>query len=306
MKRFLSLLLISFSIILTVWISLALDIHTNDWYVLDQTNSLTAEQEEILESKIYQARQSTDIEMWILIINSLEGEDIFNYSFDVAEARWVGDKDKNNGLFMLFAMVDRERRIQVWYGLEWIITDGIAKRFWEKNISTNFKKWLYFDWINSTIQDIINYINQDPAALEYINASTNYSKSNSSDENSGERFFWAFIALLFLMKSLVIKYDTKKKKNKIKKWWRIALIVIWAVAWLMIYMFILPWQIMWSGFAWYGASIIAMLLWLIGGKWWNWKWGFFMWWSWFSSWGWWSFWGFGWWGFGWWGGGGKR
>ncbi len=207
---------------------------------------------------------------------------------------------------MLFAMVDRERRIQVWYGLEWIITDGIAKRFWEKNISTNFKKWLYFDWINSTIQDIINYINQDPAALEYINASTNYSKSNSSDENSGERFFWAFIALLFLMKSLVIKYDTKKKKNKIKKWWRIALIVIWAVAWLMIYMFILPWQIMWSGFAWYGASIIAMLLWLIGGKWWNWKWGFFMWWSWFSSWGWWSFWGFGWWGFGWWGGGGKR
>ena len=308
MKKIISLISISFAIITFIWISLALDVPANDGYVLDQTKSLTTEQEQALESKIHQARQYTDIEIWILIINSLEGEDIFNYSLNVAEIRWVGDEKKDNGLLMLFAMDDRERRIQVWYGLEWIITDSIAKRFWEKNIADNFRAWLYFDWINNTLQDIIDYIQKDPAALEYINASTNNVNSDTTSNSIEEGYFAWFIALIFAIKSLVLKYDPKKKKSKVKKWWRIALAIIWAVMWIIGYLFVFPWQVIQSWIFWYIISLVWVGVWILMGNWNTVVWAMLLWPKWWSRW--WFWWGssFGWfWGGGfWWGGGGWK
>ena len=310
MKKILSRFIISFSITSLLWLSFALDIPVNDGYVLDQANILTQQQEQILENTILNARKTTDIEIWMLIINSLQWEDIFDYSFLVADERWVGDKNKDNGLFMLFAMQDRERRIQVWYGLEWVITDSITKRLWEKNIPDNFRQWLYFDWINNTVQDIINYINKDPETLEYINANTNnINDDTSSDDNDNGYFMW-FIALIFLIKSLVLKYDKKKKKSKMRKWWRIALIIIGIVLWVIGYLFVFPWAIIESWIFWFVVPIIWLIVWLLIGDWswllwimllsWWWRWGFGS-----GSSGWSSFWWF-WWGWFWGGGAGWR
>lgn len=300
---------ITISVIISIWTSFALNIPKPDWYVLDQANILTQQQEQTLENTISQARQDTDIEIWVLVINSLSWEDIFNYSLNVAESRWVGDKEKDNGLVMVFAMKDRKRRIQVWYGLEWIITDSIAKRFWEKNIPNNFKNWLYFDWINWTLQDIIKYINKDPETLKYINASKNNITKNSSDQEGKDNqfFFWAFIGLIFLIKTLVLKYDKKTKKSKIKKWGRIALFIIWSISWLLAYRFIFPWHLIWSWIFWYSISIAWLFLWILIGNWNTLLWAMLLWWRWWKGWLWW-WWSLGWfWGFGWgsfWGGGG--
>lgn len=301
MKKIFNILILSFSISIFLGLSFALNIPKNDWYVLDQANILTQQQEQILESTILNARKSTDIEVWILIINSLEWEDIFTYSLDVAEARWVGDKNKDNGFVMVFAMQDRERRIQVGYGLEWVITDSIAKRLWEKNITNNFRNWLYFEWINNTLQDVISYINKDPATLEYINASTNSLKETSNNDSS-ETYLGLFIMLIFVIKSLVLKYDKKTKKSKIKKWWRIALVIIWAIVWLLAYRFIFPSNLLYAWLFGYGISILWIFVWMLIGDWNTFIWAMLLgrgwrWWSWG-----WGFWGFGWGGF--WGGGG--
>lgn len=300
-------------LVLVFWFSvgLTLNIPKNEWYVLDKAEILTEKQEEILESKIYEIRKKTDIEIWILTIESLEWEDIFNYSLNVAETRWIGDKEKDNGILMLFAINDRERRIQVWYGLEWVITDNIAKRLWEKNIVPNFRKWFYFEWINNTLQDILNYIQKDPDTLNYINATTNNINDNIK-HNAIEIYivliYLAFISLVSIIRKLVLKYDPEKKKSEIKKWWWINLAIIWAIIWIIWYFFIFKWQIILSGIFWYTISLIWLIIWI---QMWDWnnilsgfllrpKWWFkggFWWWS--------SFWWFWGWGF-WWGGGGWR
>lgn len=286
MKRFLILLSITISVIISIWTSLALNIPDKQWYILDQANILTTDQETQLESKIYQTRQDTDIEIWVLIINSLSWEDIFNYSLNVAESRWVGDKEKDNGLFMLFTMEDRERRIQVWYGLEWIITDSIAKRFWERNIPNNFRAWLYFDWINNTLDDIISYIKKDPTALAYINSENNSQNTDYYSNTSWEFNMMILIALFIALKMLVIEYDKKKKKTKIKKWWRIAFGIIGIAASIITYMFFLPWETIVSWLVWYGASLVILgilvAMWSGWGMWWT---GTSSWFGWFSSWG---------------------
>jgi len=309
-------LIVILALIFSFSISLALDIPTNDWYILDQTSTLTVEQEQTLETKIYETRKSTDMEIWILIINSLEWEDIFTYSLDVAEAWWVGDKEKDNGLFILFAMEDRERRIQVWYWLEWVITDNIAKRIWDKNIAVNFREWLYFDWINNTLQDIIDYVNQDPAILEYINAEDNYSDSWSW--RNLEWLFWVYImAMFFAARKLIIKKESKgtgkNKKQKVKIWkkWRINYGILWVLWSIITYFILLPGEIIWSGMVGFWWLLVIMAI-LSATPWWKWGGWMFFWpmgWFWSSSWGIWgwsSFWWFGWGGFGGWGGWWRR
>jgi uncharacterized protein len=314
MKKIFNIIILNLSILLLLWFNFALNVPKSDWYVLDQANILTQKQEQILEETIFNVRQATDVEMWILIINSLEWEDIFNYSLNVTETRWIGDKEKDNGLLMLFTMNDRERRIQVWYGLEWIITDSIAKRFWEKNITNDFRNWLYFNWINNTLKDIINYINKDAESLAYINANTNNinnSDNNQESNNNSNRYFFWFISLIFVIKSLVLKYNKKTKKSKIRKWWRIILLILWAIMWFLAYIFILPWQLIRSWMLWYGMSMIWLFIWMLIGDWSTLLWIMLLWWR---GWRWWSsggFWGGSFWwfwggGFGWWWGGWKR
>ena len=241
MKKFLLTSILAISILSFIWLSFAIDVPVIDWYVLDQTNSITSEQEQILENKIQEFQQATDVEIWILIINSLEGEDKFDYSLKVAEKRWIWYKDKDNWLLIFFAMKDRKRQIQVWYWLEWIITDNIAKRLWERNIPNNFRAWLYFDWINNTLDDIINYIKQDPETLEYINWTNNENNINNTSWPLRKNTWWLslffFFFIVMIMKWLVVNYDKKEKKNKIKKKWRLYFALIWSISSILIYIF---------------------------------------------------------------------
>ncbi|HRX63738.1 MAG TPA: TPM domain-containing protein, partial [Candidatus Absconditabacterales bacterium] len=224
-------------ILLFVGFSNALNIPKPDGYILDQANILSNQEEELLEQKIYKFWQNTDVEIGILIINSLEGEDIFTYSIDVAEARGIGDSEKDNGLFILFAMKDRERRTQVGYGLEAIITDNISKRLAEKNIPNNFQQEKYYQGIDNTIQDIINYINKDPETLAYINASTNAEPKIQTNTRGVE--FALFIFLYILTSRFIMEKQSGTRKKKIKKKGRISFLILGLIGSILSYLFVI-------------------------------------------------------------------
>lgn len=302
MKKVLSVFIILF---ILIWISFWLDIPKPDWYVLDQANVLSQQEELALEQQISQIWQNTDIEIAVLTVNSLEWEDSFSYSIKVTENRLIGDKEKDNWILLFFSIEDRERRIQVWYWLEWIITDNIAKRLWERNITENFRNWNYYNWIKNTISDIYNYINQDPKTLEYINASTNNISNWLSKDL--DWFFWIYVmTMFFLANKMIVKRKKEDKKKKIKIWkkWRINFGILWLLWSAIIYFILLPWALILSGILgfWWLLIIIAILS--SSG----WLWWMFFWWAWWSTWwfssGW--FWGFGWWSFGWWWAGWRR
>jgi len=259
-------------ILLFVWFSNALNIPKPDWYILDQANILSNQEEELLEQKIYKFWQNTDVEIWILIINSLEWEDIFTYSIDVAEARWIWDSEKDNWLFILFAMKDRERRTQVWYWLEAIITDNISKRLAEKNIPNNFQQEKYYQWIDNTIQDIINYINKDPETLAYINASTNAEPKIQTNTRWVE--FALFIFLYILTSRFIMEKQSGTRKKKIKKKWRISFLILWLIWSILSYLFVIGtvFLAIVSSYWMLALSIFLLSTWtwrfMLGGRWW--------------------------------------
>lgn len=132
--------------------------------VNDFAGVLSAEENQALESKLLAYSDSTSTQIAIVIENSLEGDDDFDYSQRLAETWQIGMKGKNNGLLIYVAIEDRKIRIQNGYGMEGSVPDALAKRIIEENIKPNFKQKLYYNGLNEATDLIMR-----AASGEYIN-----------------------------------------------------------------------------------------------------------------------------------------
>lgn len=112
-------------------------------WVQDYANVLSPDQEIFLLKKLKKYYDSTSNEFAIVTENSLEGDDIFDYSYRLAEGWGIGKDGKDNGVLIYCAMQDRKIYIQVGFGLEGAIPDIYAKRVIEQIIKPNFLNELY-------------------------------------------------------------------------------------------------------------------------------------------------------------------
>jgi uncharacterized protein len=70
--------------------------------------------------------QSTGAQMALVTVASLEGEPIEDVANTIFRAWGVGQKGKNEGILLLLSIGDRRTRLEVGYGLEPILPDGLA------------------------------------------------------------------------------------------------------------------------------------------------------------------------------------
>jgi uncharacterized protein len=79
-----------------------------------------------LESYCAAVEHATGAQMALVTIESLEGEPIEDVANTIFRAWGVGQKRKNEGIMLLLAIGDRRSRLEVGYGLEPILPDGLA------------------------------------------------------------------------------------------------------------------------------------------------------------------------------------
>jgi len=79
-----------------------------------------------LEAYCAAVERSTGAQMALVTLPSLEGEPIEDVANTIFRAWGVGQKGKNEGILMLLAVADRRSRLEVGYGLEPILPDGLA------------------------------------------------------------------------------------------------------------------------------------------------------------------------------------
>ena len=91
-------------------------------------------------SRSARARQSGEgVQLQYLIVPSLQGQEIEDFSIRVAEAWKLGTKGKDNGLLVTVSVEDRAFRIEVGGGLEGEIPDVLARRIGEQIIRPAFR-----------------------------------------------------------------------------------------------------------------------------------------------------------------------
>ncbi|MCC7203364.1 MAG: TPM domain-containing protein [Nitrospirae bacterium] len=123
--------------------------------VNDYTNTLKPEEQEVLERKLVEFDNTTSTQIVIVILETLDGYPIGDYTVKLGEEWGVGQKDKNNGAVVLAAMKDREVFIATGYGLEGAIPDALAKRIVEFDIKPYFKQGLYYEGLDRATDSMI-------------------------------------------------------------------------------------------------------------------------------------------------------
>ena len=133
-------------------------------FVNDYTNTLSDADKNALEQKLGGYFTSTSTQIVIVIENSLEDGEIFDYCQRLATSWGIGEKDKNNGLLVYVAIADKKVRIHTGYGMEATITDALTSDIRHNNINPNFKAGNYYQGLDEATDIIMK-----AASGEYVN-----------------------------------------------------------------------------------------------------------------------------------------
>ena len=121
--------------------------------IVDTTSTLTSEQIELLAAQIKAGRAEKSYQIGILMIPTLEGEVLEEYSLKVAREWGIGDST-NNGVLLIVVKNDRVLRIEVGRGLEGDLTDTRAKKIITSVIRPKFKANDYYGGISAGVSSI--------------------------------------------------------------------------------------------------------------------------------------------------------
>lgn len=136
----------------------ALDVPTLQNRVTDLAGLISSATLHRLESQLQTFERETSNQIAVLIIPSLEGESLEDYSHRVAETWKLGQQGKDNGVLLLIAKNDRKLRIEVGYGLESSLTDALSNHIIQNEIVPYFKSGDFETGIAQGVTTIIGAI----------------------------------------------------------------------------------------------------------------------------------------------------
>ncbi len=127
-------------------------------WATDLTGTLSGQQLNTLNSRLSVFEDSTSNQVLLLMISSLDGAAIEEYSYDVATKNKIGTKKFDNGALLLIAKEDKKLRIEVGYGLEGILPDALSSSIIRNVIVPHFKRDDYFAGVTAGVDAIISAI----------------------------------------------------------------------------------------------------------------------------------------------------
>ncbi len=107
--------------------------------VNDFAGVLTADEERALTELVQGVEDATTAEIAVATVTSLDGMSVEEYATRLFAAWGVGQADKDNGVLILVAPTEREMRIEVGYGLEGVLPDGLAGQIIRETFLPKFR-----------------------------------------------------------------------------------------------------------------------------------------------------------------------
>jgi uncharacterized protein len=122
--------------------------------VVDRAGILTPQEEASLARKLESIENETSVQFVIATIASLDGEPIEDFSIRLAEEWKIGQRGLDNGAIILVVPSERRIRIEVGYGLEAVIPDGLAGRIIRERIAPAFQQESYYQGLFSAVEGL--------------------------------------------------------------------------------------------------------------------------------------------------------
>lgn len=198
MKKALGLLT-ALLLALTGQAALAQNFPTLSGRVVDQANLLDPQEEAALTAKLQGLETRTKRQLVVATLNSLEGYEISDYGYRLGR-HWAlgqdgkGETEKDNGAILIVAPNERKMRIEVGYGLEPVLTDGLSSTIIRNDITPLFKAGDFAGGINAGVDRIVTQL-ELPA-----DEAAKIAQAAEQHQGQGEGIpFSAIIFILFLI-----------------------------------------------------------------------------------------------------------
>lgn len=163
--------------------------------VVDEAALMSRKQAHQLTQQLAAFEKRSGIQLVVVSIDSLDGETIEEYGYQLGRHWGIGQKGKNNGVLLLIAQDERKVRIEVGYGLEGALPDAIAANIIQTRILPAFKRGDMVAGVVAGSQGIMQAL-----AGEYRPVDNNNNNNNKGGILSDLwRFFHTVIVLIVIM-----------------------------------------------------------------------------------------------------------
>lgn len=109
-------------------------------HVSDPEGILSAECTDEINSTLSLLEDSTGIQSMVVMLPGIGQEDIFEFAHSLFRHWGIGDKERDNGLLILYVGDQHAIRFTTGYGLEGILPDAVCKRIQQRHMIPYFRE----------------------------------------------------------------------------------------------------------------------------------------------------------------------
>ncbi len=201
--------------------------HTSEFYVNDYADVLSdATEQQILNAAVKLANETT-AQVCVLTIDSLDGEDISEYSVEVFRDWGIGNKEKDNGVLIVLSVNDREMWVTTGYGVEGTLTDTRLGQFRDIYAFPYYSEDNFDEGTLQLFNAIVNELRVQEYGLSELenfqNVESDYYYEYQGEELSPEMesFLICFVIplpffiVVALIMFIIIRYNLLKRRDKL-------------------------------------------------------------------------------------------
>ena len=173
-------------------------------FINDFANVLSPTVKNAMENLSRELKQKTGAEVVVVTVKSLNGMDYTDYSIRLFEKWGIGGKGKDNGILIFNAVNARKIRIEVGYGLEGILPDGLAGEIRDKYLIPSLKEKDFDSGLSLGLAAVASII----AADAKVKLTGNYSVLTQNRNQRGRKrgggiSIFKIMMLFFVVSSLL-------------------------------------------------------------------------------------------------------
>ncbi len=170
--------------------------------VVDQAGIIPDDVEAQLSQRLDEFEARNQRQFVVATVDSLQGYDIADYGYQLGREWALGDAERNDGIILLVAPNERKVRIEVGYGLEPIMTDGLSALIIQQQILPRFRDGDFPGGIVAGADAIITQIELPPEEQQRAIANASQARTSEGGVPVGGLIWLAFLFFFFILPML--------------------------------------------------------------------------------------------------------
>lgn len=166
-------------------------------YVNDYAGILDSDTKEYIVSVGKELEDKTGAQSTVVVINSLEGNEIRDYGINLFRKWGIGQKDKDNGLLILMSMQEKKWSVEVGRGLEGAVPDILTNRVMQEAAVPEFKKGNFGEGLKNAYSIFADNIAQEYGVTLEKNEKIDFNYDEEKNEKGTPIPIYILIGLVF-------------------------------------------------------------------------------------------------------------